>query len=42
MRLFPTLLLGIAAFSGLACQAHVHGHGPHSEIVRIDLTSGLT
>jgi len=38
----PALLLAVAALSGLACKAHVHGSGPASEVVVIDLTSGLT
>lgn len=42
MRTPLALFLGFATLTGLACQAHVHGRTTASEVVTIDLTSGLT
>jgi len=35
------LFLGLAGVSGLACKAHEHGLAPNSEVVTLELKSGL-
>ncbi len=35
------LLLGLGALALTACKAHQHGMRPDSELLTIDLTSGL-
>jgi hypothetical protein len=42
MKLLVPLALTCLGFLALACRAHVHGSGPGSEVVTIELTSGLT
>ena len=41
MKHLPALLLGLGAFTGVACKAHQHGLEANEEVLTIDLNCGL-
>lgn len=42
MNRLLALALALGGVSGVACKAHLHGLEPNTELVTIELTSGLT